>query len=57
VLKAKVMFASSLLPLFCKVFKLYLFTHADVHRNFHIMWCSCRLIVTWHVPLMEQELL
>ena len=35
---------------------LYLFTHTDVQHEFHIAWISCRLSVTWRVPLMEQEL-
>ena len=35
---------------------LYLFTCADVQRDFYIRWCSCRLTVTRRVSQVEQEL-
>jgi hypothetical protein len=35
---------------------LYVFTYTDVQHDFHVRWCSCRLIVTRRrVSLVEQE--
>jgi hypothetical protein len=48
--------------LFCRGFTfyllyLYLLTYNVVQTDFHIRWCSCRLIVTWRVSCVEQPLL
>jgi len=34
-----------------------MFTYTGAQHDFHIIWCSYRLIVTRSMPLMEQELL
>jgi hypothetical protein len=36
---------------------LALFTYTSVERDFHAIWCSCRLTVIWRVSHVELELL
>ena len=36
---------------------LYSFTYTGVHYDVHVRWCSCRVTVTWRVPLVEQGML
>ena len=36
---------------------LYIFTYTGVQQNFHVRWCSCCLMETGRVSLVEQELL
>jgi hypothetical protein len=36
---------------------LYVFTDTDVHHDFHIKWCLCRLTVTRRLSLVKEQLL
>jgi hypothetical protein len=33
------------------------FTHTGAQHDFHIIWHLCWLAATWHVPLVEQDIL